>query len=129
MIQLDQKTEAQDIYDSLDEKTLEDDEIKKIKKLLTSMNMCEESEPINELKKNLQDDPLNKELRLKLAKSYLSTNNTQNGFEELLYLFDQEPKWNDEIAKKILLEHFDLLGFNDPNVIQARKKLSSLMFK
>ena len=31
--------------------------------------------------------------------------------------------------KKKLLEYFDLLGFNDPNVIEARKKLSSIMFK
>ena len=36
---------------------------------------------------------------------------------------------SDEIAKKKLLEYFDLLGFNDPNVIIARKKLSSMMFK
>jgi thioredoxin-like negative regulator of GroEL len=31
--------------------------------------------------------------------------------------------------KENLLEYFDLLGFTDPNVIEARKKLSSLMFK
>ena len=30
---------------------------------------------------------------------------------------------------KKLLEYFDMLGFNDPNVLEARKKLSSLMFK
>ena len=35
----------------------------------------------------------------------------------------------EEAAKKKLLEFFDLLGFNDPNVVEARKKLSSMMFK
>ena len=49
-------------------------------------------------------------------------------FQELLTLYEQDYKWNDEIAKK-LLEYFDMLGFNDPNVIDARKKLSSIMFK
>ena len=44
-------------------------------------------------------------------------------------IFNKDSKWNDEIAKKKLLEYFDLLGFNDPNVIIARKKLSSMMFK
>ena len=48
---------------------------------------------------------------------------------QLLIIFLQYPKWNDEAAKKKLLEYFDLLGFNDPNVLEARKKLSSLMFK
>ena len=44
-------------------------------------------------------------------------------------LFEQDSNWNDNAAKKKLLEYFDLLGFNDPNVIKARKKLSSMMFK
>ena len=47
----------------------------------------------------------------------------------LLKIFEQNPTWNDGAAKKKLLEFFDLLGFNDPNVFDARKKLSSMMFK
>ena len=34
-----------------------------------------------------------------------------------------------EAAKKKLLEYFDMLGFTDPNVISARRQLSTLMFK
>jgi putative thioredoxin len=75
------------------------------------------------------EDPKNQEKRFELAERYLLLNKTEQGFNELLYLFDQDSKWNDEAAKKKLLEYFDLLGFNDPNVLEARKKLSSLMFK
>ena len=39
----------------------------------------------------------------------------------LLKIFEQNPNWNEEAAKKKLLEFFDLLGFNDPNVAEARK--------
>ena len=46
-----------------------------------------------------------------------------------LDIFEKDAKWKDEAAKKKILEYFDLLGFSDPNVIGARKKLSSLMFK
>ena len=46
-----------------------------------------------------------------------------------LKLYEQNSSWNEEAAKKKLLEFFDLLGFNDPNVVIARKKLSSMMFK
>ena len=69
------------------------------------------------------------ELRLKLANNYLSTNKIEKGFHELLKLFEQNPNWNEEAAKNKLLEYFDLLGFNDPNVKEARKKLSRMMFK
>jgi len=68
-------------------------------------------------------------LRFKLANSYLSSSETEKGFNELLKLFEQNPSWNEEAAKKKLLEFFDLLGFSDPNVVEARKKLSSMMFK
>ena len=49
--------------------------------------------------------------------------------KQLLYIYENDPKWNEDAAKKKLLEYFDLLGFNDSNVLHARKKLSSLMFK
>ena len=68
-------------------------------------------------------------LEYTIAEKYLGSNKTEQGFNELLYIFGQDPKWNEEAAKKKLLEYFDMLGFNDPNVMKARKKLSSLMFK
>lgn len=129
MIQLNQISDAKEFYESLDEKTLEENEIQKIEKLLFNIGDVGGKESIDEIKNDLLIEPLNRELRLKLAEKYLSNNEVQNGFEELLKIFDQDPKWNDEIAKKKLLEHFDLLGFDDTNVIEARKKLSSLMFK
>ncbi len=129
LIQLNQISDAKEFFESLDEKTLEENEIQKIGKLLFNIGKVDGEESIDEIKNNLLNEPLNRELRLKLAEKYLANNDIQNGFHELLNLFNQEPKWNDEIAKKKLLEHFDLLGFNDPNVIEARKKLSSLMFK
>jgi putative thioredoxin len=66
---------------------------------------------------------------LNLLKNIYLQMKPELGFNELLIIFEKDPKWNDEAAKKKLLEFFDLLGFNDPNVLEARKKLSSLMFK
>ena len=69
------------------------------------------------------------EKRFNLATNYLSSNENEKGFNELLKLYEQNPNWNEEAAKKKLLEFFDLLGFNDPNVVEARRKLSRMMFK
>ena len=49
------------------------------------------------------------EKRFKLANNYLSSNETEKGFNELLKLFEQNPNWNEEAAKKKLLEFFDLI--------------------
>jgi putative thioredoxin len=128
LVQLKKYDDANEIIESLDEETIKAEEIIKIKKLIDNIGN-ESFENFDDLKLKLNGDPENKEIRFNLANSYLAANETKLGFDELLFLFDEDPKWNDEAAKKKILEYFDILGLNDPNVIDARKKLSSMMFK
>jgi len=128
LVQLKKYDDAKEMMESLDDETLKDEEILKIKKLLSNLETDKDGD-IEELKLLVTNDPNNKEKRFELAEKYLSLNETELGFNELLIIFEKDPKWNDEAAKKKLLEFFDLLGFNDPNVLEARKRLSSLMFK
>lgn len=129
LTQLRKIEDAKEILSSLDETVLANPEVIKIKKLLENLNSNDNSNIINELESQLKQNPDDKKIRLELATQLLNSDQISQGFQELLFLFDQDPKWNEEAAKKKLLEYFDLLGFNDPNVMEARKKLSSLMFK
>ena len=129
LTQLRKIEDAKEILSSLDETVLANPEVIKIKKLLENLNSNDNSNIINELESQLKQNPDDKKIRLELATQLLNSDQISQGFRELLFLFDQDPKWNEEAAKKKLLEYFDLLGFNDPNVMEARKKLSSLMFK
>ena len=128
LVQLKKYDEAKEMIESLDDESLKNEEILKINKLISSLD-AGGSGDLEELKSVVNNEPNNKDKRFELAKNYLSANETELGFNELLIIFQQDSKWNDEAAKKKLLEYFDLLGFNDPNVLEARKKLSSLMFK
>ena len=128
LVQLKKYDDAKEMMESLDDETLKNEEISKINKLLTNLGK-DDGGDIQELKLSVTNNPDNKQQRFVLAERYLSSNETGLGFNELLTIFEKDPKWNDEAAKKKLLEYFDLLGFNDPNVLHARKKLSSLMFK
>ena len=129
LIQLKRLDEAKEMYESFDDSILKNDEILKIKKLLDN-STTENSDFSNEsLIGEVKMKPKDKDLRFRLAENYLSSNETEKGFNELLILFEQDPNWSDGKAKKKLLEYFDLLGFNDPNVIKSRKRLSSMMFK
>ncbi len=129
MLQLKRFDDANEMFDSLDEEIIKDEEISKIKRLLDNTNKGESEVFDKKLIDDVKADPENMELRFKLANSYLSSNETEKGFDELLLIFEKNPTWNEEAAKKKLLEFFDMLGFNDPNVIEARKKLSRMMFK
>ena len=128
-IQLKNYNEAKDLMESLDDVLSQSNEIIKIKTLLDKLDDNGSENIIEELKGKLKINFDNLEIRFDLAQAYLSSNENKNGFDELLFIFERNSKWNDEAAKKKLLEYFDLLGFNDPEVIEARKKLSTLMFK
>ena len=129
LIQLKRFDDAKEMFNSFDDNILENEEILKIKKLIDTIDNEKSDTSHEQLIEELKLSPKNKELRFKVAQSYLNSSEIKNGFNELLILFEQDPKWNDGASKKKLLEFFDVLGFNDPNVIEARKKLSSMMFK
>ena len=128
LVQLKKYDDAKEMMESLDDETLNNEEIAKINKLLSNIGHDGEGE-LEELKTVVSSEPNNKEKRYDLAEKYLSSNEIELGFNELLTIYEQDPKWNDEAAKKKLLEYFDMLGFTDPNVISARKQLSTMMFK
>ena len=128
-VQLKRFDEAKEMFDSFDESILQNEEILKIKKLLDKFTTDKKEGSHETLEKEVMLKPQDKNLRFKLAESYLSSTDTARGFNELLKIYEQDSNWNDCAAKKKLLEYFDLLGFNDPNVIEARKRLSSIMFK
>lgn len=129
LMQLKRFEEARELYSSFDDNVLADDEILKIKRLLDNSSNENVDISFEKLAVEVKDNPKDKNLRFKLAENYLSSTMTEKGFNELLILYEQDQNWNDSAAKKKLLEYFDLLGFNDPNVIEARKKLSRIMFK
>ena len=128
LVQLNKYDDAKEMMESLDDETLNNEEIAKINKLLSNIDNDGEGE-LEELKSLVSNEPNNKEKRYELAEKYLSINEMELGFKELLTIYEQDSKWNDEAAKKKLLEYFDILGFTDPNVISARRQLSTLMFK
>ena len=127
--QLKRFQDAQEMFESFDDDILKNEEILKIKKLLDNSKKETSDLSYEKILEKVKLNPQNKDLRYELAEIYLSTSETKKGFDELLEIFEQDPKWKDGAAKNKLLEFFDLLGFNDPNVIEARKKLSSMMFK
>ena len=128
LIYLNQLDDANEFMSSLDENLFKQPEIINAKKLFDTINSSNNEIPIDEFLNKLNQNPNDKELRYELANKYFSLNQIEDAFNELLELYKQDSKWNDEAAKKKILEHFELLGFNDPNVVNARKKLSSLMF-
>ena len=122
--------DAKEILDSLSDDLLNDEKIKKIKIIIDNHNSTlNNSFNIDHLRIKVSENPDDLETRYELSTMEFNLNKHEQAFDLLLYIYEKNSKWNDEAAKKKLLEYFDLLGFNDANVIYARKKLSTLMFR
>jgi putative thioredoxin len=66
--------------------------------------------------------------RLDLALALAARGDKVAALDHLLELFRRDRNWNDQAARKQLVELFNAWGPKDPNTIEGRKRLSSLMF-
>jgi putative thioredoxin len=81
-----------------------------------------------ELEKKLAANPGDPQARYDLAVALAARGQKSEAVEHLLELVRRDRKWNDEAARKQLVQFFEAWGFKDPAAIDGRKKLSSLLF-
>ena len=80
------------------------------------------------LRQKLEANPNDHQVRFDLAAALVGEGANEEALEQLLDLYRRDRNWNDEAAKKQLLTLFEVSGHADPLTVEARKRLSSLMF-
>jgi putative thioredoxin len=80
------------------------------------------------LEKAVADDPNNHQARLDLAIGYNANGDRDAAADALLAIIKRDRKWNDEAARKQLLQFFEAWGLMDPASVTARRKLSAIIF-
>ena len=84
--------------------------------------------PLDELEKKVTADPLDHQARYDLAAALNATGKRAEALEHLLAIVKRDRKWNDDGARKQLVQLFDAWGSADPATVEGRKKLSSILF-
>jgi putative thioredoxin len=84
-------------------------------------------DPSNMLAK-LNADPNDHQARFDLAVALVAADKKAEALEQLLELTRRNRKWNDEAARKQLLQLFEAWGAKEPLVAEGRRRLSSLLF-
>lgn len=72
--------------------------------------------------------PDDQDARLVLAEAQFGAGQKEQALETLLGSIAQDREWNEQAARKQLLEFFKALGNADPLTVAYRKKLSTLLF-
>jgi len=80
------------------------------------------------LKAKVEADPSDNQARFDLALAIDASGDRVGAIDELLGLVKRDRKWNDEAARKHLVTLFEAMGPTDPRTIDARRKLSSILF-
>jgi putative thioredoxin len=83
---------------------------------------------IGELKARLERDPKDHQARLDLASALFAAGEREAAIDQLLELVRRDREWNDQAARKQLVKFFEAIGLGDPLTVQARKRLSSILF-
>ncbi|MDC1375522.1 thioredoxin [bacterium] len=129
MIGLNQFSDVKEIADALAS------EIKESKPVIEALMSLEPSEKaykaqenIEELEKKLENNPYNLDNLLEMAIALYGKGEIAKSFELLLKSIEIDREWNDQAARKQLLEFFTSAGFEASETINARRKLASLLF-
>jgi putative thioredoxin len=80
------------------------------------------------LRARLETDPNDHQARYDLALALDAAGNRDGALAELLELVRRDRKWNEEAARKQLLTLFEAMGPTDPRTLDARRKLSAILF-
>ena len=84
--------------------------------------------PIGELENNVAANPLDHQARFDLAVALNSKGRRQEAVDNLIAIVKRDRKWNDDGARKQLVQFFEAWGPTDEATVEGRKRLSSVLF-
>ena len=84
--------------------------------------------PIPELEKKVADNPLDHQARFDLAVALNSKNMRKEAVDHLIEIVKRDRKWNEDAARKQLVQFFEAWGPTDEATVEGRKRLSSVLF-
>ena len=132
LLRSDQIDEAEDIINNLPPNSESNQDFVSVRSEVevfkNAKNNPISNEQEDELRRDIDKNPKNHQIRLDFAKLLLAKGENENAISELLKIIEFDPKWNDGEARKQLIEIFNILGNEDILVIEGRKKLSSMLF-
>ena len=120
---------AREIVDQLDEEFREKPSmVAAIDVLVLSETALKSVDGIEAAQAAVDADPSDLAARQELAMAFFATGQQASSMDQLLESIRIDRDWNDGAARTQLLEFFKTLGPTNPNVMAARRKLSTLLF-
>ncbi len=109
----------------------EEKKIAAVEQVKAALELARKAGPADnrgELEQKLKANPADLQARFDLAVALAARGQKAEAVDHLLELVRRDRKWNDEAARKQLVQLFEAWGFKDPAAIDGRRRLSSILF-
>ena len=84
--------------------------------------------PVGELEQKVAANPLDHQARFELAVALNAAGKREEAADHLLSIVKRDRKWNEDGARKQLVQFFEAWGPTDEATVSGRRKLSSILF-
>jgi putative thioredoxin len=102
-----------------------------VKAVQAAIDLSEQAKslgPVTELEQKIAANPLDHQARFDLAVALNAKGDRLNAANHLLDIVKRDRKWNDDGARKQLVQFFEAWGGADEATVEGRKRLSSILF-
>jgi putative thioredoxin len=102
-----------------------------VKAVQAAIDLAEQAQsvgPVAELEQKVAANPLDHQARFDLATALNAAGNRSEATAQLLELIRRDRKWNDDGARKQLVQFFEAWGGADEATVEGRKRLSTILF-
>ena len=102
-----------------------------VKAVQASIDLAEQAKalgPVTELEQKVAANPLDHQARFDLATALNAGGNRNDATNQLLEIVKRDRKWNEDGARKQLVQFFEAWGPTDESTIEGRKRLSTILF-
>lgn len=102
--------------------------VKKLAALIEFNDVVRAYPDVQAIKHRLSTDPDDIDARHALAVHRLLNGDYDAALEDLLTIMRKHRKYKDDLARKSLVQAFELIGNDDPRVAQTRREMACLLF-
>ncbi|MBS0529721.1 MAG: thioredoxin [Proteobacteria bacterium] len=102
-----------------------------VKTVQTMIDLAEQASslgPVAELEQKVAANPLDHQARFDLATALNAGSKRSDATNHLLEIVKRDRKWNDDGARKQLVQFFEAWGPTDEATVEGRKRLSTILF-
>jgi putative thioredoxin len=119
---------AKAMLDSMPATSANDPALTAVRAQIALIEAAPQAGEIASLEARLASDPLDHQARCDLAAALALAGRKDEAVDHLLNVVKTDREWNEDGARKQLLQLFEAWGFADPAAVAGRRKLSSVLF-